>query len=115
MILLALLADLLFVFSNLSLSTPVAAHLLHVIYHLVIGGTFWCRSSLSGLLQPICEVLAFLLHIRVDVHFIVPACCMFISLLPHLHFCGFCNVLDRVLLVSIALFDPCEILLDLLL
>merc|ERR1719498_958934 len=115
MILLTVFTHFLLVFGYLPFATPIAAHLLHVIHHLVISRTFWLGSLLNRFLQPLREVLAFLLHILVDDHLLFSAFRMLISLLTDLHFCCGGDVLDGVLLICIAFLDLCEIVLDLFL
>merc|ERR1719316_2141992 len=104
-------AHFLLLFGYLSFATPVATHLHHVIYHLVISRTFWCRSFLHCFLQPSCEMLAFLLHILIDDHFFVSAFRMFITLFSHhcFHIVG--NALHFVLLTGVALCEALEILI----
>merc|ERR1719498_298920 len=105
MILLTVFTHFLLVFGYLPFATPIAAHFLYVIHHLFISGTFWLGSLLDRFLQPLREVLAFLLHILVDDYFLFPAFSMLISLLADLHFCCGGDVLDGVLLIGIAFLD----------
>ena len=65
--------------------------------------------------RDLCKVLALLLHVFEDDHFLVSAFRMLISAFPNLNLCRLSNVLHGTLLILIAFFDLCDVLIDLIL
>merc|ERR1719498_1366659 len=61
-------------FGRLSLSTPIATHLLNVFHHLIVTGALGLlRTAFSRLLQPRRKMIACRFHLLEEIHFVIPA------------------------------------------
>merc|ERR1719498_924668 len=116
MIFLSFLTDLLLLFGRLALLAPIGTHLFHIFHHLVITSAFWLlRTILGSLLQPFCEVRAFLDHVLEEHNFCIPAFRMSSAIIADFDFQSCPDAGEGLILNFVALFDRLDVLIHLLL